>query len=84
MDNKKENLKNNKKAKALTALLIGAATLNTIKDGSDLIKSKITEGKEDKSGENKVGHEGYNTRFNTEVHSNNFVVFISVIKQLMI
>lgn len=74
MDNKKENLKNNKKAKALTALLIGAATLNTIKDGSDLIKSKITEGKEDKSGENKVGHEGYNTRFNTEVHSNNFVV----------
>lgn len=62
------------KAKTIGLLLGTAATINTINDTRQLIKSNIVSRNEDGTEENTIGHEGYNTRFNTTVHSNNFVV----------
>lgn len=62
------------KTKAIGILLGTAATINTINDARQLITSSIVARTNDGTEENTVGYEEYNTRFNTTVHSNNFVV----------
>ncbi len=62
------------KTKMVGVLLGTAATINTINDARQLITSSIVARTNDGTEENTVGYEEYNTRFNTTVHSNNFVV----------
>ena len=49
-------------------------TANLVKDVVLGIKDSSIRGKSDASHENSVGYENINTRFNTKVHVNNFVV----------
>lgn len=72
-ENENKRRKSNK-TKAIGILLGTAATANTINDVRQLITSSIVAKTEDGTEENTIGYEGYNTRFNTKVHSNNFVV----------
>ena len=62
------------KTKMIGLVLGAAATMNTINDARQLITSSIVARTNDGTEENIIGKEGYNTRFNTTVHSNNFVV----------
>ena len=74
-NNENENKRRiSNKTKAIGILLGTAATANTINDVRQLITSSIVAKTEDGTEENTIGYEGYNTRFNTKVHSNNFVV----------
>lgn len=52
----------------------GVLTANLVKDVVLGIKDSSIRGKSDASHENTVGYENINTRFNTKVHVNNFVV----------
>ena len=52
----------------------GVLTANLVKDIVLGIKDSSIRGKSDASHENSVGYENINTRFNTKVHVNNFVV----------
>ena len=62
------------KTKMIGLVLGAAATMNTINDARQLITSSIVARTNDGTEENIIGKEGYNTTFNTIVHSNNFVV----------
>lgn len=62
------------KTKVIGLVLGAAATVNTINDVRQLITSSVVARTNDGTEENTIGKEGYNTRFNTTVHSNNFVV----------
>lgn len=70
----KSKRKISNKAKTIGLVLGAAATINTINDARQLITSNIVSRTNDETKENTVGYEGYDTRFNTRVHSNNFVV----------
>lgn len=73
-NNNESKRKRVNKTKSIGLILGAAATLNTINDAKNIIISNVVARKEDGTEENTKGYEGYNTRFNTEVHSNNFVV----------
>lgn len=73
-NNNESKRKQINKTKSIGLILGAAATLNTINDAKNIIISNVVARKEDGTEENTKGYEGYNTRFNTEVHSNNFVV----------
>lgn len=73
-NNNESKRKRVNKTKSIGLILGAAATLNTINDTKNIIISNVVARKEDGTEENTKGYEGYNTRFNTEVHSNNFVV----------
>ena len=55
-------------------ILGAAATSNALSDVARYIISCNVERTTDGTPENTVGYEGYNIRFNTRIHSNNFVV----------
>lgn len=69
-----ENKKSRNGKKAVGIILGAAATANAVADVTKYIISSRVERTTDGTEENKVGYEGYNNRFNTKVHSNNFVV----------
>lgn len=71
MDKEKKKLD---KSKLIAYTLDGILTINAIKDVVIGIKAHDIKGKSDGTSENKVGYEDINTRFNTKVHTNNFVV----------
>lgn len=62
------------KNKVILYTVGGALTANLVKDVVLGIKDSNIRGKSDASHENSVGYENINTRFNTKVHVNNFVV----------
>ena len=62
------------KNKVILYTVGGALTANLVKDVVLGIKDSSIRGKSDASHENSVGYENINTRFNTKVHVNNFVV----------
>ncbi len=62
------------KNKVILYTVGGALTVNLVKDVVLGIKDSSIRGKSDASHENTVGYENINTRFNTKVHVNNFVV----------
>lgn len=62
------------KNKVILYTVGGALTANLVKDVVLGIKDSSIRGKSDASHENTVGYENINTRFNTKVHVNNFVV----------
>ena len=62
------------KNKVILYTVGGVLTANLIKDIVLGIKDSSIRGKSDASHENSVGYENINTRFNTKVHVNNFVV----------
>lgn len=69
-----ENKKSRNGKKAVGIVLGAAATANAVADVAKYIISSRVERTTDGTEENTVGYEGYNNRFNTKVHSNNFVV----------
>lgn len=69
-----ENKKTRNGKKAVGIVLGAAATANAVADVTKYIISSRVERTTDGTEENRVGYEGYNNRFNTKVHSNNFVV----------
>lgn len=69
-----ETKKKKTSKKAIGIVLGAAATANAISDVTRYIISSRVERTTDGTPENTVGFEGYNNRFNTKVHSNNFVV----------
>lgn len=71
MDKEKKKLD---KSKLIAYTLDGILTINAIKDVVIGIKAHDIKGKSDGTSENKIGYENINTRFNTKVHTNNFVV----------
>ena len=71
MDKEKKKLD---KSKLIAYTLDGILTINAIKDVVIGIKAHDIKGKSDGTSENKVGYEDINTRFNTKVHTNNFIV----------
>lgn len=62
------------KNKVILYTVGGVLTANLVKDVVLGIKDSSIRGKSDASHENSVGYENINTRFNTKVHVNNFVV----------
>lgn len=62
------------KNKVILYTVGGTLTANLVKDVVLGIKDFSIRGKSDASHENTVGYENINTRFNTKVHVNNFVV----------
>lgn len=62
------------KNKVILYTVGGVLTANLVKDIVLGIKDSSIRGKSDASHENSVGYENINTRFNTKVHINNFVV----------
>lgn len=62
------------KNKVILYTVGGVLTANLVKDIVLGIKDSSIRGKSDASHENSVGYENINTRFNTKVHVNNFVV----------
>ena len=62
------------KNKVILYTVGGALTANLVKDVVLGIKDSSIRGKSDASHENSVGYENINTRFNTKVNVNNFVV----------
>lgn len=62
------------KNKVILYTVGGVLTANLVKDVVLGIKDSSIRGKSDASHENTVGYENINTRFNTKVHVNNFVV----------
>ena len=62
------------KNKVILYTVGGVLTANLVKDVVLGIKDSSIRGKSDASHENSVGYENINTRFNTKVHINNFVV----------
>lgn len=62
------------KNKVILYTVGGALTANLVKDVVLGIKDSNIRGRSDASHENSVGYENINTRFNTKVHVNNFVV----------
>ena len=69
-----ENIKSKNRKKAVGRILGAAATSNALSDVARYIISCNVERTTDGTPENTVGYEGYNIRFNTRIHSNNFVV----------
>lgn len=69
-----ENIKSKKRKKTAGIILGAAATSNALSDVARYIISCNVEKTTDGTPENTVGYEGYNIRFNTRIHSNNFVV----------
>lgn len=69
-----ENIKSKNRKKAVGIILGAAATSNALSDVARYIISCNVERTTDGTPENTVGYEGYNIRFNTRIHSNNFVV----------
>ena len=69
-----ENIKSKKRKKTVGIILGAAATSNALSDVARYIISCNVERTTDGTPENTVGYEGYNIRFNTRIHSNNFVV----------
>lgn len=69
-----ENIKSKKRKKTAGIILGAAATSNALSDVARYIISCNVERTTDGTPENTVGYEGYNIRFNTRIHSNNFVV----------
>ena len=69
-----ENIKSKKRKKTAGIILGTAATSNALSDVARYIISCNVERTTDGTPENTVGYEGYNIRFNTRIHSNNFVV----------
>lgn len=69
-----ENKKSRNGKKAVGIILGAAATANAVADVAKYVISSRVERTTDGTEENTVGYEGYNNRFNTKVHSNNFVV----------
>ena len=69
-----ENIKSKNRKKAVGIILGAAATSNALSDVTRYIISCNVERTTDGTPENTVGYEGYNIRFNTRIHSNNFVV----------
>ena len=69
-----ENIKSKNRKKTVGIILGAAATSNALSDVARYIISCNVEKTTDGTPENTVGYEGYNIRFNTRVHSNNFVV----------
>lgn len=69
-----ENIKSKKRKKTTGIILGAAATSNALSDVARYIISCNVERTTDGTPENTVGYEGYNIRFNTRIHSNNFVV----------
>ncbi len=69
-----ENKKTRNGKKAVGIVLGAAATANAVAAVAKYIISSRVERTTDGTEENTVGYEGYNNRFNTKVHSNNFVV----------
>lgn len=62
------------KNKVILYTVGGVLTANLVKDVVLGIKDSSIRGKSDASHENSTGYENINTRFNTKVHVNNFVV----------
>lgn len=62
------------KNKVILYTVGGVLTANLVKDVVLGIEDSSIRGKSDASHENTVGYENINTRFNTKVHVNNFVV----------
>lgn len=62
------------KKKIILYTVGGILTANAVKDVYLGIKDASIKGKRDFSDENTIGYENINTRFNTKVHTNNFVV----------
>ena len=62
------------KKKIILYTVGGILTANAVKDVYLGIKDANIKGKRDFSDENTIGYENINTRFNTKVHTNNFVV----------
>lgn len=62
------------KNKVILYTVGGVLTANLVKDIVLGIKDSSIRGKSDASHENSIGYENINTRFNTKVHVNNFVV----------
>lgn len=69
-----ENIKSKNRKKTVEIILGAAATSNALSDVARYIISCNVERTTDGTPENTVGYEGYNIRFNTRIHSNNFVV----------
>ena len=69
-----ENIKSKNRKKTVGIILGAAATSNALSDVARYIISCNVERTTDGTPENTVGYEGYNIRFNTRIHSNNFVV----------
>ncbi|MGM9875183.1 MAG: LysM peptidoglycan-binding domain-containing protein [Bacilli bacterium] len=69
-----ENIKSKNRKKTVGIILGAAATFNALSDVARYIISCNVERTTDGTPENTVGYEGYNIRFNTRIHSNNFVV----------
>lgn len=69
-----ENIKSKNRKKVVGIILGAAATSNALSDVARYIISCNVERTTDGTPENTVGYEGYNIRFNTRIHSNNFVV----------
>ena len=69
-----ENIKSKKRKKTAGIIRGAAATSNALSDVARYIISCNVERTTDGTPENTVGYEGYNIRFNTRIHSNNFVV----------
>ena len=69
-----ENIKSKNRKKAVGIILGAAATSNALSDVARYIISCNVERTTDGTPENTVGYEGYNIRFNTRIHSNNFVI----------
>lgn len=63
-----------KKNKILLYSVGGILTANLVRDVVVGIKDETMKGKTDATLENTIGYENINTRFNTKVHTNNFVV----------
>lgn len=69
-----ENIKSKNRKKTVGIILGASATSNALSDVARYIISCNVERTTDGTPENTVGYEGYNIRFNTRIHSNNFVV----------
>lgn len=69
-----ENIKSKNRKKTVGIILGAAATSNALSDVARYIISCNVERTTDGTPENTVGYEDYNIRFNTRIHSNNFVV----------
>ena len=69
-----KNIKSKNRKKTVGIILGAAATSNALSDVARYIISCNVERTTDGTPENTVGYEGYNIRFNTRIHSNNFVV----------
>lgn len=69
-----ENIKSKNRKKTVGIILGAAATSNALSDVARYIISCNVERTTDGTPENTVGYEGYNIRFNTRIHSNNFAV----------